>query len=260
MKIFLIFLSIAVIAYLLGSVNPSIVISKVFFKKDIRTLGSGNAGFTNMYRNFGAVPAIFALVLDPGKAVLSVFIGQVLSNYCGLDAIYGAYVAAVFTVLGHIYPVFFKFKGGKGVLAMAGAILLIHPYMLVFGLVIFVIVMLITKYVSLGSMLSCGTLYAQVVIWALIKQKFDGMFWFDLVFSIILSGIIVFTHRGNIKRIINKTERKITDKKKKVVPVAEVSVESVEKTIENKEDNIASGDKNESDENGGDEKSETDKQ
>lgn len=232
--IIFIFVAIAAISYLLGSVNPSIVISKVFMKKDIRTLGSGNAGLTNMYRNFGAVPALFALILDPGKAVLSVYLGKLLSTVCGLDPIIGAYVAAVFVVLGHLYPIYFKFKGGKGVLAMAGAIILIHPYMLLIGLGIFAAATIFTKYVSLGSILSCGTLFIQIIIWAAIENAFVGMFWFELIFSTLLSGLIIFTHRGNIKRIFNGTERKITDKKKKSTADTEKLPENIEsKTEEN---------------------------
>ncbi|MEG1612898.1 MAG: glycerol-3-phosphate 1-O-acyltransferase PlsY [Clostridia bacterium] len=219
MKTVLIFLAIIVVSYLIGSINPSIIISKLFFKKDIRTLGSGNAGATNLLRNFGAVPALFALIMDFGKAVLAVFLGELLISICGLAPIYGSCVAAFSVVFGHVYPIYFKFKGGKGVLTIAGSVLLIHPWMLVIALCIFGLTLVFTKYVSLGSIFACSSYCVQILIFALMRDCIDSAFWFEFIMTVTLVTWIVLKHRKNIVRIFKGTERKITDKKKPVVAV-----------------------------------------
>lgn len=215
---YLILLIIALIAYLLGSINSSIIIANLFFKKDIRNLGSGNAGMTNVLRNFGIVPAIITTVVDFGKSLLAVYIAMLLMPTTSLLPSYGMYLAALMSVVGHMFPVYFKFKGGKGVLTTAGAVLLIHPYMLLIAIAIFILIVFLTRYVSLGSVLCCSSFPITLTIHLYVEQggfsNFSFDLWYEILMSVAIVALVIIKHRGNISRLIQGCERKLSIKKK----------------------------------------------
>ena len=197
----------AVCAYLLGSINFAIIVTKLFAHKDIRDFGSGNAGLTNVLRTLGKGPAAFVLVGDFMKGVLSVVIGKLLFQYLGGVGegsewfMLGGYIGAFFAVLGHIYPIFHGFKGGKGILITAGVMLVLDPWVLCVILGTFIIVVLISRIVSLGS-ISAAVVYPFATL---------GV---DAGLALLISVLVIFMHRGNINRLINHTESKLGQKKK----------------------------------------------
>lgn len=198
-----------VIPYLIGSVNFALVISTKAFKDDIRNHGSGNAGMTNMLRTFGKTAALGTLVLDMLKAVVAVFLGQF---FCGQFGI-GGYTAGLFCIIGHMFPVFFKFKGGKGVATLAAMVLTLDPGCFLFLFLIFVTIVASTKYVSLGAIICC-MLYP-ILTYKLAVAGLSG--WgvgFPVLISFLVAALVIFMHRENIKRIVNHTENKISFSKK----------------------------------------------
>ena len=207
-------------AYLLGSINSSIIISRVLYRDDIRKHGSGNAGMTNMLRTYGKGAAGLTLVGDMLKTALAILLAGILFgfNYVkGVSIGDGyCYVAGLFAVLGHIFPIYYGFKGGKGVLATSTMALILTPLPFVILLAIFVVIVWISKYVSLGSV-TVAILYP-VVIKAYFTIRFSSaqypMPGMVALSTVILAIIIVWCHRGNLKRISNRTERKISFKKK----------------------------------------------
>ncbi|MCL2517331.1 MAG: glycerol-3-phosphate 1-O-acyltransferase PlsY [Oscillospiraceae bacterium] len=191
----------AVIAYLLGSVNFGIIISKTKFKDDIRKHGSGNAGMTNMMRTYGKVAAGMTLFGDCMKAIIAVIIGTMLNGDMG------GYVAGLFCIVGHVYPVYFKFKGGKGVATAAAMLLLLNPIVFAILLIIFVIIVGFTKYLSLGSVMC-------MIVYPLILNRFMGEpNYIITIISLLISVFIIFLHRENIKRLLAGTENKFSFKK-----------------------------------------------
>lgn len=140
----------ALISYLLGSISFAVIVSRALAHKDVRDYGSGNAGLTNVVRNFGKLPGLLTLVGDFSKGVVAVMLGRVIfDRLAGLEPQYGACVAGLFVIIGHIFPVFFGFRGGKGVLTTAGIALVIDPRVFLIAVSIFIIVFLITRIVSI---------------------------------------------------------------------------------------------------------------
>lgn len=189
-----------IVPYLLGSLNFAVMISKKGYHDDIRTHGSGNAGATNMLRTHGKKAAALTFLGDALKAIVSVLIGFVLMPGDGF-----AYVAAFFCMIGHAYPVYFKFKGGKGVVVAAASMLILNPIVFVLCLIIFAIIVGFTKYVSLGSII-CAILfpllnYKMFVYFAPMPLK--------TIFCILMGILVIFLHRKNISRLMNGTENKI---------------------------------------------------
>ena len=202
-------LSIAA-GYLLGSVNTAIVISKVFFKDDIRKYGSGNAGMTNMLRTFGGKAALGVLFGDMLKTALSICIGGVLFGFgyiggfsMGYNSAHmlfmgiGTYTAGLAAVLGHIFPVYYGFRGGKGVLCVATAIALLSPMAFVLALITFIIIVSFTKYVSLGSIFAA----LMLPLFADIENRIIPIGGIDVLIAVIMALVVVWCHRENIKRI-----------------------------------------------------------
>lgn len=192
-----------VIGYLLGSVNSSIIISKYFFGTDIRTFGSGNAGATNTLRTLGVGAAIMVVLGDILKGMISVLIGGFLAGN------FGMLIGGLSSILGHNWPIYFDFKGGKGILTSLAVILTIDWRI---GLVLALIgigIIAITRFVSLGSISGCVLL--PVAVW--IMPNFRGIEKIKFfIFSLILSIIAIVRHRENIKRLINRTETRIGQK------------------------------------------------
>jgi len=200
--------------YLLGSINPSIIVSRKLYGKDIRQFGSGNAGLTNMLRVYGKKAALFTLVGDMIKAALSVALGAwfygVENRALTVDrSIEGAYLAGLFCVLGHIAPVYYKFRGGKGVLATATMILLLDPAVFLMLVAIFALVLVCTRFVSMAS-ITAAFLYPALTY--VTHQYITGLppaMW-TMLFSVVTAVMIIYMHRENIKRVAHGKENKLS--------------------------------------------------
>ena len=204
-------------SYLLGSVNSAIIVSRVLFRDDVRKHGSGNAGMTNMLRTYGKKAAVLTLIGDLMKTVLSVgtaglFFGF---NYIGgMSVNYVLYVAGLLAAIGHIFPCFYLFKGGKGVLVTATMGLILTPLIFLALFVIFVIAVALWRYISLGSV-TVAVLYPVALDFyfkAVLHAQPSGPI---LLTSMVLAALIVWCHRENLKRISNQTENKFSFGKKK---------------------------------------------
>lgn len=191
---------IILIAYLLGSVNFSIVISKYIYNDDIRQYGSKNAGSTNALRVRGKKFGLMVLTGDMTKGVIAVLVGGYL---CGN---LGKLIAGFFVILGHVYPVFFKFKGGKGVATTTAVVLAFDIRVFAIFLTVFTIVLIISKFVSLGSI--CASFSIPFSMFFLYND------WIYVSFGLLITLFIIYLHRANIARILNKEESKVSFKKK----------------------------------------------
>lgn len=198
------YIIIALISYLLGNISTSYIVGRKVANVDIRTQGSGNAGATNVLRTLGKKAAAIAFIGDILKGTVAVLIGRYLSGRYGLDPLNGAYIGAVFVVLGHNWPALLGFRGGKGVATSFGTMLAIYPGYSLLCLAIAILIMYRSKYVSLGSIL--GIACFPVVMFIIGNNKAS-------IVGIILTATAFYTHRENIKRLKNGTERKIGEKK-----------------------------------------------
>ncbi|MGN1328914.1 MAG: glycerol-3-phosphate 1-O-acyltransferase PlsY [Eubacterium sp.] len=220
--IVLAYILIAVISYLLGSLNFGVILSNKLKKDDVRNYGSGNAGTTNMLRNYGKKYAVLTIIGDMVKVAVAIFIAFAILKMTPEKSFsqdfYNSFVqnvdqtmfiksfAGFFCVLGHIFPCFFKFRGGKGVATAGGMVFIIDWRIALILLAVFAVVVIITKYVSLGSIIMA--LLYPVMIYAF--HRSIPITVIALVFTI----IVVVAHRKNIVNLINHSESKITDKKK----------------------------------------------
>ena len=206
----------AAIGYFLGSINTAILYSKLRYKKDIRNFGSGNAGMTNMLRTFGKGAAIITLVCDLAKTVVAVHLAELAANGFAYLCVslnteeftsLCAYTAALFAVTGHCFPIYYKMRGGKGVAAVAAVCAVTSHITFFCLLLIFVITVWGTKYVSLGSIL-CMLLYPVL----LNSVEGDGI---ASIFAILIAALVIWRHRENITRLREGKENKISLKSKK---------------------------------------------
>ena len=224
------FLLAAVIAYLLGSVNFAIIVTRRFSGKDIRSFGSGNAGATNVLRSQGKLPAALTFFGDLLKSMLSVFVGGTLLRELQLAPslaaaeslmyneenlwLVGAYLAGVLCIIGHMYPLFFGFRGGKGVMTTFGMTLLLDWKTALIMLGVFVIVVAITRMVSLGSIMG-GVVMPFATF--LMRYFVYGQRWETAAFcaavATLIAVIVIIKHRSNIVRILNGTESKLGSRK-----------------------------------------------
>ena len=212
------YIIIAIIAYAIGSINFSVLISKKIAGFDVREKGSGNAGTTNMLRSVGKRAAAITLLCDILKGIVAILIaliaGKIVKN---VDKAVLVQIAGILVVVGHTFPIFFEFKGGKGVATSLGVIMMINWKIglicLVFAILLIYdkILLLISRMVSMGS---GGAAILFPVLTLFINTNFiveaNGMKYF--VFSIILASIVIFNHRANIQRIANGTENKLSFK------------------------------------------------
>ena len=220
-------------AYLLGSLSFSIIVSKGIYKKDIRTFGSGNAGMTNVLRTFGKKAAALTITGDVLKGTTAVLVARLL--FAGTQAtmeanfafnmfsreIYfsnnlymeiGLDIAVLGAFLGHMFPVYFGFKGGKGVSVIAGSMIAVTPITLLTALMLFFIIVFSTKIVSLGSIIAPPT----YIIWTLIQVYITQTVSVpNLIAAVVFPSAIIWSHRTNIKRLLNGTEYKFGQNKDK---------------------------------------------
>ena len=207
---------VAAEAYLLGSIVFGILISKHFCHDDVRTHGSGSAGMTNMLRNYGKAAGAATAVGDVAKGAVAVILGRLIFAWMlpgtGIEPVCGAYLAGIFAVIGHTLPVYFGFKGGKGVLVGAGAILATSPVVVLALLIIFLIEFAITRIVSLGSIIVAG-LYPilAIVYWAWQGANLPSLVFIG-VCAAIMGGMVIYMHRSNIQRLRDGTEYRFTKK------------------------------------------------
>ena len=200
----LVYLIIIITAYLLGNISTSYIVAKRLAGVDIRTQGSGNAGSTNVLRTLGKKAGALTFIGDVLKGLISVLIARFIAYGANLDDTTCAYLAVVAVVLGHNYPVFLGFKGGKGVATSLGSMLGMNPLVALSCLGFFIIIVAITKYVSLGSILGIGL--SPIIM--MINHNNKGV-----LVTLFLTISVVITHKENIKRLLNGTERKLGQKK-----------------------------------------------
>lgn len=214
---------IAMVGYLIGSINLSIILSHLMGKGDIRNYGSGNAGTTNTLRTLGKLPALAVLIFDIFKGVFAIGIAKILmplgfdgieTEYLELSMEYAVLVAGFFAILGHNFPIYYGFKGGKGIATSLGVILTIEPLLGVTCALFAVILMLASRMVSLGSIFA-AFLYPVLVF--VLGSAYPNELMFKIpycAFSVILSVLAIYRHRTNIDRLLNGTENKLWKTKK----------------------------------------------
>ena len=207
------YIIIAIIAYLVGSINFSIIISKRMAGFDVREKGSGNAGTTNMLRSVGVKAAAITLLCDILKGVVVILIAILIGNIVdGLDDALLVQLAGIFVIIGHTFPIFFGFKGGKGIATSLGVLLMINWQIGLICLVFALILMVITRMVSVGS-IAAAILFPVLVIFIGQNYIVPVNNWSYLIFSIIVAVLVLFNHRENLKRIFTGKENKISFKK-----------------------------------------------
>lgn len=207
-----------IFSYLFGSLNSAIIVCRILKKKDIRDYGSNNAGLTNVLRVFGKGPALATLLCDLAKGVIAVVVCRSVVTHVFDVVLFNddrfiGYVAGLFVMLGHIFPVFYGFHGGKGVLIAATTLIAIDPLTCLFAISVFAIVLACTRYVSVGSI--CAAV--AYPLFTFINQQFiyknhEGVLPNTLI-ALLIGALIIYMHKPNIKRLINGTENKFGKKK-----------------------------------------------
>ncbi len=223
------FLAVVIISYLLGSINWALVISKLVYHEDVRDHGSGNAGTTNVLRTYGKKAAVLTFLGDGLKGVLSIVIAcaifgcpMIVSEVDGarqydihyIHLLTAAYLAALFAVIGHIFPIFAKFRGGKGFATFFLSALALNPAIFLLLAAIFLILVLGAHYVSLGSIVTAA-------FYPVILSSFDQVYTqygVGTIFALAIAALVAWSHRTNIKRLLDHTERKTYFFKKKEKP------------------------------------------
>lgn len=183
-----------VIAYLIGSISPALLVGKIFYNTDIRTMGSGNLGTTNTFRCLGKKAGVIVFVLDISKGIIATMLPSLVLGRVGYLSIFGA-----FAMIGHVYPIFANFKGGKAVATGSGVFIFLYPTLSLILVAIFFSTLFITGYVSLGSILICLT---SIVYLSIFVSGIDK--WVMIVMCI----FVIYMHKSNIKRLLNGTENK----------------------------------------------------
>ena len=201
-----VYILVALVAYLIGSINFAIIFSKKFAGFDVREKGSKNAGTTNVLRTVGKGAAALTLICDILKGVVAVLIAMLAANiWKDTDTVVLKYLAGLFAIIGHTFPVYYGFKGGKGVATSLGVLLIVNPQIGIICLSFALIIMIATRWVSLGSILA-ATLFPILTIF--MTDNFGGK-----VISILIGVLVIFNHRTNIVRLKNGTENKLSFKK-----------------------------------------------
>lgn len=204
---------IAAVSYVVGSFPTAIIVGKISKGIDIREHGSGNAGGTNVFRVLGWKLGVSVMLFDMFKGfVATVFVSQLsIAGDMNLDYTYVKMIAGVFAIIGHIWTLFAGFKGGKGVGTAAGFLFGLAPQAVLIGMIVFFVIFLSTRYVSLSSMIASACIPLTLFV-----QKFVMNIevpWPFIILTVLISALIIFTHRSNIVRLLNGTENKITSLK-----------------------------------------------
>lgn len=200
------YILVGLVAYLIGSISFAIIFSKKFAGFDVRERGSNNAGTTNVLRTVGKKAAALTLICDILKGVVAVLLAMLASNiWQEADGELLKYLAGLMAIIGHTFPVYYGFKGGKGVATSLGVLLVVNPQIGIICLVFALIIMIATRMVSLGSVLA-ATLFPILTVFMV--DSFGAK-----VISILIALLVIFNHRSNIKRLKNGTENKISFKK-----------------------------------------------
>ena len=206
------YIIVGIVAYLIGSISFSVIISKKMAGFDVREKGSGNAGATNMLRSVGKKAAILTLLGDALKGVVAILFAIIVGAIAkSADKSLLVQIAGILVVVGHTFPVFFGFKGGKGVATSLGVLLMTNWKIGLICLVFALVLMAVTRMVSLGS-IGAAVLFPVLVLF--IHTNFtisEGSSYF--IYSVILAAIVIFNHRANVQRILNGTENKLSFKK-----------------------------------------------
>ncbi len=209
--------TMAIIAYFIGSINFSVILSRKMAGFDVRDKGSKNAGTTNMLRTVGKKAALITLICDILKGVISVFIAFILGLIIGeTNKALLVQIAGIFVIIGHTFPIFFEFRGGKGVATALGVLITTNYQIGLICLVFALVIMAITRMVSIGSVLA-AILFPILTIFIhnnYLVQGTEGMDFGYIIYGIIIGLFVCFNHRENIKRILNGTENKLSFKKK----------------------------------------------
>lgn len=220
-KFILACIAAAIISYLLGSCNSAIIVCKLWKKADIRTLGSKNAGLTNTLRVFGKGPALLTLLGDLSKGVIAVILSRLVFSLIGTglpveggyDTIFVGYLSGIFSIIGHIFPVYYGFKGGKGILVSCSILLVIDPLTFCIIIPFFALILALTKYVSVAS-ITAAVMYPILTGFLQSMRGFSHI-WVNVCLVVVTSLILIFMHRSNIQRLRNGTENKFSFGKKK---------------------------------------------
>lgn len=192
---------VLLVSYLLGCFNGSVMTSHFIIRDDVRQHGSGNAGLTNFYRTYGARYALCVIVCDMGKTVLACLIGGYLMHWVVGDWTLGLLIAGIGCELGHMFPVFFGLRGGKGILSGGVLVLLLDWRVALIAWGLFVSLWLLTRYVSLGSVAATASMPVSVFFLL-------GHNWLYTVLSAAIAALVIWCHRGNIQRLLSGTEKK----------------------------------------------------
>ena len=189
------------VSYLLGCFNGSVMTSHFIIRDDVRQHGSGNAGLTNFYRTYGARYALCVIVCDMGKTVLACLIGGYLMHWVVGDWTLGLLIAGLGCELGHMFPVFFGLRGGKGILSGGVLVLLLDWRVALIAWGLFAVLWLTPRYVSLGSIAATASMPVSVFL-------LMGHNWLYTVLSAAIAALVIWCHRGNIQRLLSGTEKK----------------------------------------------------
>ena len=192
---------VLLVSYLLGCFNGSVMTSHFIIRDDVRRHGSGNAGLTNFYRTYGARYALCVIICDMGKTVLACLIGGYLMHWVVGDWTLGLLIAGIGCELGHMFPVFFGLRGGKGILSGGVLVLLLDWRVALIAWGLFVSLWLLTRYVSLGSVAATASMPVSVFFLL-------GHNWLYTVLSAAIAALVIWCHRGNIQRLLSGTEKK----------------------------------------------------
>lgn len=219
MKVVIALILAAAFGYFLGSLNFSIIVVKIMRGKDIRTVGSKNAGLTNTYRCFGPACAGLTLLGDLSKGICAVALSQLVASWLKAgfspdnDVHYIGFIAGFFAILGHVFPIYYGFKGGKGVLVGVSSFILIDPKVFIALLLIFAVILAISKYVSMASVMAAA--YAPIAIFMMSLIVDGDGFGRSLLYTLLcipMTAMVVYMHHTNIERLKNGTESKFTFK------------------------------------------------
>ena len=203
--LYALWIGLAIVGYLLGCVNGAILTSRLFYHDDVRKHGSGNAGLTNFYRTYGAKYAWCVIAVDLLKAAVAVALGAWI-----IGSPHGKYFMGFWVVVGHMFPLFYKFKGGKGILCSGITLIMIDWRVALVGWGVFLLLWATTKYVSLGSV--CAAISFPIMTWLVYAPQRvyigNDVFTLSFVLSLLIAALVLWAHRGNIKRLLTGTESK----------------------------------------------------